>query len=364
MKRREFLKGATLATGAVAASTLAAPAIAQGMRELKLVTTWPKNFPGLGTWAQRFADMVTAASDGKLTIKLFAAGELVPPFESFDAVSSGAADMYHAAEYYWQGKHKAFNFYTAVPYGFTANEIDAWINFGGGQELWDELSAGFNIKSLACGNTGVQMGGWFNKEINSLDDYKGLKIRMPGLGGEVLRRIGAAAVTLPGGEIFSSLQSGAIDATEWVGPWNDLAFGFYKVTKYYYWPGFHEPGSTLAVGMNKDVWESFSPSDQALVKACATAENNLSFAEFNARNNDSLDVLINKHNVQLRQMPNDVMNAIGTASGEVVAEVGEVDDIGKRTYESFLAFRKQAISWSKVSDQAFQNARLLPFKYS
>lgn len=363
MKRRDFLRGATLATGAVAASTLAAPAIAQGMRELKMVTTWPKNFPGLGTGAQRFADRVTNSSDGKLTVKLFAAGELVPPFESFDAVSSGAADMYHAADYYWQGKHKAFNFFTAVPYGFTANEIDAWISFGGGQELWDELAAGFNLKNLACGNTGVQMGGWFNKEINSLDDYKGLKIRMPGLGGETLRRIGAAAVTLPGGEIFSSLQSGAIDATEWVGPWNDLAFGFYKVTKYYYWPGFHEPGSTLATGINKDVWESFSPSEQALVKNCAAAENNQMFAEYNARNNASLDVLINKHDVQLRQMPDAVMNAIGAASGEVVGEVGDVDEIGAKIYNSFMAFRKQAISWSKVSDQAFQNSRLLPFKY-
>ena len=363
MKRRDFLKNATLATGAIAVSSLAAPAIAEGVRELKMVTTWPKNFPGLGTGAQRFADSVGKVSGGKIKVKLFAAGELVPAMESFDAVSTGAADMYHAAEYYWQGKHKAFNFFTAVPYGFTASEIDSWINFGGGQELWDELAAGFNLKNISCGNTGVQMGGWFNKEINSLDDYKGLKIRMPGLGGEVLRRIGAAAVTLPGGEIFSSLQSGAIDATEWVGPWNDLAFGFYKVTKYYYWPGFHEPGASLAVGTNKDVWDSFSPSDQALLKSCAATENNKMFSEYNARNNDALDVLINKHNVQLRQMPDDVMNEIGNMSGDVVGEVGDVDDIGARIYNSFIKFRKQSISWSKISEQAYLASRLLPFKY-
>lgn len=364
MKRRQFLKGATAAAGAAAAvSTIASPAIAQGKRELKLVTTWPKNFPGLGTGAQRFADSITAATDGRLNVKLFAAGELVPPFESFDAVSTGAADLYHGVEYYWQGKHTAFNFFGTVPFGLTAGEMSSWINFGGGQELWDELSAQFNIKGFQCGNTGVQMGGWFNKEINSLEDFKGLKIRMPGLGGEVLRRIGASAIALPGGEIFPSLQSGAIDATEWVGPWNDLAFGFYKVTKYYYWPGFHEPGPILSVGFNKDVWDSLSDADKATVSACAGAENDRSYAEFNARNNDALNTLIKKHGVQLRQMPDDVMQAIGQASGEVVAEVAEIDDLSKRIYESFIAFRRQSISWSKIAEQAFLNARLLPFKY-
>jgi len=364
MKRRQFIKGAAAASVAgAAASALSTPAIAQGMRELKMVTTWPKNFPGLGTGAQRLADSITAASDGKLTVKLFAAGELVPAFESFDAVSSGTADMYHGAEYYWQGKHKAFNFFTAVPYGFTANEIDAWLNFGGGQQVWDELAAGFNLKSFAAGNTGVQMGGWFNKEVNSLEDYKGLKIRMPGLGGEVLRRIGAAAVTLPGGEIFPALQSGAIDATEWVGPWNDLAFGFYKITKFYYWPGFHEPGSTLACGINKSVWDSFSPADQALIQACCQAENNRSYSEFNAKNGDALDTLVNKHGVQLRKMPDAVMNEIGKQSGIVVREVGEVDAIGKKILGSYLDFRGKAIAWGKLSEQAYTNSRLLPFKY-
>ncbi len=364
MKRRQFIKSAAAAgVAGAAASALSAPAIAQGMRELKMVTTWPKNFPGLGTGAQRLADSITAASGGKLTVKLYAAGELVPPFESFDAVSSGTADMYHAAEYYWQGKHKAFNFFTAVPYGFTANEIDAWLNYGGGQQLWDELAAGFNLKSLAAGNTGVQMGGWFNKEVNSLEDYKGLKIRMPGLGGEVLRRIGAAAVTLPGGEIFPALQSGAIDATEWVGPWNDLAFGFYKITKYYYWPGFHEPGSTLACGMNKGVWDSFSPAEQAMIEACCHAENNRSYSEFNAKNGDALATLINKHGVQLRKMPDPVMNEIGKQSGLVVREVGDVDAIGKKILDSYLDFRAKAIGWSKLSEQAYFNSRLLPFKY-
>lgn len=367
MQRRDFLKGATIAAGAAglaAASAFPTPAISQGMRELKLVTTWPKNFPGLGTGAQRFADAVTRVTGGKLTVKLFAAGELVPPFESFDAVSSGTADMYHAAEYYWQGKHKAFNFFTAVPYGFIAPEIDSWINWGGGQELWDELSAGFNLKSLPCGNTGVQMGGWFNKEIKSVEDLKGLKIRMPGLGGEVLRQLGAAAVTLPGGEITPALQSGAIDATEWVGPWNDLAFGFYKYTKYYYWPGFHEPGSTLAVGINKGVWDSFTTEEKAIVTACAHQENSLQYAEYNARNTTALQTLLDKHGVQLRQFDDSVMNAIGEVSGRVVADVATVDNLGERVYKSFIAFRQQAIAWNKIAEGGFTQARLLPFRYN
>ena len=363
LPRRGFLKAAGLGTAAVAASTFAAPAIAEGHRELRMVTTWGKNFPGLGTGAQRFADRIGKATDGKLTIKLFAGGELVPPFECHDAVSSGAADMYHAAEYYWQGKHKAYSFFAAVPFGFTASEIDSWIMFGGGQELWDELGDRFGIKHLPCGNTGVQWGGWFNKEINSLDDMKGLKMRMPGLGGEVLRRIGASSISLPGGEIFPALQAGTIDATEFVGPWNDLAFGFYKVAKYYYWPGWHEPGTTLSMGINKDVWSSLSKSEQEIVTSSAYTENNMLLAEFNAKNSGALNTLVTKHGVQLREMPADVLNAIGEISGQVVRETADVDDLGKRILESYLNFRQMAIADSRSTLEAYYSARRLPFKY-
>ncbi len=360
MKRRQFLTGAAVA-GLVAA--FPAPAVAQGQRQLKMVTTWPKNFPGLGTGAQRLADRIGRMSGGKLAVKLFAANELVPPFESFDAVSSGAADLYHAAEYYWQGKSKAFNFFAAVPFGMTAAEINAWIYHGGGQKEWDKLSAKFNLKPFLCGNTGVQMGGWFNKEIHSVEDYKGLKIRMPGLGGEVLRRIGAAAVTLPGSEIFPSLQSGAIDATEWVGPWNDLAFGFYKVAKFYYYPGFHEPGTALSCAVNLKVWESLSAEHKAIIEAATAAENDFMLAEFNARNNDALAVLRSKHGVKLRRFSDSTLLAIGAAAGVVVSEVGASDVFTGGVYDSFIDFRKKSIAWSKLSDQAFWKARLLPFKY-
>lgn len=355
MDRRSFLT--TSAVGAVGAATLSAPALAQGAQEVKMVTTWPRNFPGLGTGAQRVADRITAATEGRITVKLFAAGELVPAFESFDAVSSGAAEMYHGADYYWQGKHTGFNFITAVPLGLTAAEQEAWIHFGGGQELWDELAAQFGVKGFLAGNTGVQMGGWFRNPITSIDDMKGLKMRMPGLGGEVLRQIGASAVALPGGEIFPALQAGTIDATEWVGPYNDMAFGFQQVLKNYMYPGFHEPGSALSVGMNKGWWDGLAEHDKAIVEACCHAENDVMMAEFNARNGDSLEKLISEHGVTLHRFPDDVWKEIADASEEVVAGTGSADDIGKRIYESYAQFRKKVRGWTKLSEWAYVDAR-------
>jgi TRAP-type mannitol/chloroaromatic compound transport system substrate-binding protein len=357
MDRRSFIKKAGLATGAAtAAAAFPMPAISQGMMELKMVTTWPKNFPGLGTGAERVAADITAMTEGRLTVKVYAAGELVPPFESFDAVSTGTAEMYHAADYYWQGKHKGFNFWTAVPMGLTKPEIDAWIGVLGGQELWDELALGFNVKGIQAGNTGVQMGGWFAKEINSLEDLKGLKFRMPGLGGEVLRRLGASVVALPGGEIFPALQSGAIDGTEWVGPWNDLAFGFYKVVKNYYWPGFHEPGSSLTVGINKSVWEGLSSSDQAIIKAACQADNSFMYAEFMGNNGTALETLVNEHGVQLKEFPHEVFDEIARVSEEVVEEAAE-DDIGKRILESYKTARRQVGEWGRIAEQSYLDAR-------
>lgn len=364
MKRRDFIAAGAVAGAAAAAGSFPKPAIAQERREVKMVTTWPKNFPGLGTGAQRFADRVTAMTEGRLTVQVYAAGELVPPFESFDAVSNGSAEMWHGAAYYWQGKSPAFNFFAAVPFGLLASEMNAWIYHSGGQALWDELSEPFNLKCMMCGNTGVQMGGWFNREIASLDDFQGLTYRMPGLGGEVLRRIGANAVALPGGEIYPALESGAIDGTEWVGPWNDLAFGFYKVTQYYYYPGFHEPGTALDCGINLDFWNSLSDTDRTIISAAAEAETALMLAEFDARNADALRTLLDEHGVELKKFSNDVLNAIGEASGAVVKEVGEGgDDLTRRIYESFMAARGTAIAWTKIAHSAYADARLLPFPY-
>lgn len=358
MKRRDLLKTA-VGTGlaGVAASSFAAPAVASGTKQLKMVTSWPKDFPGLGTGAQRIADNITEMSDGKLEVKLFAAGELVPALEVFDAVSSGTADLYHSAAYYFQGKSKALNFFSTVPFGLTASELNAWINFGGGQELWDEVSRQFNMRSFLAGNTGTQMGGWYKRKVQTLEDFKGFKIRMPGLGGEVLRHLGATVVNLPGGEIYPALQSGTIDGTEWVGPWNDMALGVYKVAKFYHYPGFHEPGTALETSVNNDLWESLSASEQAIIKSAARAENDLMLAEYQAKNAQNLEVLLSKEDVELVRFSDEVLSELEKISGDVVKEVAESDPMAKKVYESFIAFREKAVKWADISEHAIMRAR-------
>ncbi|WND02528.1 TRAP transporter substrate-binding protein [Temperatibacter marinus] len=366
ISRRGLVKGLGLAG---AASLVAAcskqeasdckesAAVLTGKRTLKLVTTWPKNFPGLGTGPQRFADRVTEMTEGRITIKLYAAGELVGALGAFDAVSQGKADLYHGAEYYWQGKAPAFPFFTAVPMGMTTNELNAWIYYGGGQELWDELSARFNVKALLCGNTGTQMGGWFRNEINSIDDFQGLKIRMPGLGGEVFRRLGATPVTKAGGEIFQALSQGNIDATEWVGPWNDLAFGFHSIVKNYYTSGIHEPGAALAVGFNKEIWDSFSKTDQAMIKAAAAEENSMMYAEYNAQNARALRTLVNEHGVKLLQFPDDIRQRLAEESYKVIEEVSQTDDLSKRIYDSYRSAKSDGMYWGEFAEDYFTQSR-------
>lgn len=359
LDRRSFLKKTGTVAGAAATATLAAPAIAAGVKELKMVTSWPRKYPGLGMAAYRFAKRFEAATDGRYKIKLYGGGEYVPALKCLDAVQEGAADLYHSAEYYYQGKSKALAFFTSVPFGFRADEMDAWLHHGGGQKLWDETSAQFGVKPFACGNTGSQMGGWFKKPINSTEDFKGLKMRIPGLGGDVLAALGGTPVTLAGIDILPSLQSGAIDASEWVGPYNDLAFGLYKVAKHYYYPGFHEPGPTLSLGVGLKLWEGMSVSDKTILEACALAENNYDLAEFNAKNATSLDVLINRHKVQVKEFSDEIFIAIGEASKGVLAQAGNSDPLTKKVYESYMAFRKLALTWSEYSDQAYMRKRAL-----
>ncbi len=305
------------------------------------------------------AKAVSEMTDGRLDIKVYAAGELVGALECFGATSTGAADMYHAAEYYWQGKTKGFSFFTAVPMGMTATELMGWIDHGGGQALWEDLSSDFNIKAFQAGNTGHQTGGWFKKEINSVEDFKGLKIRMPGLGGDVIRALGGAAVNLPGGEIYQALQSGAIDATEWVGPWNDLAFGFYREAPYYYAPGFHEPGASLSLGINIDVWNSFSASDKAIIRYACKSTNDLSLGEYNYRNALALNTLRNEHGIEPRTLPDDALKQMGEASQDVLAGLSSSDPKTAAIYQSFSKSLKLQRPWTEMSDGAFIRARTL-----
>ncbi|KEQ16654.1 TRAP transporter substrate-binding protein [Endozoicomonas numazuensis] len=371
MKRRNFLASIGLAATASllagcgepessATSTSAVPAEpAKSTYEWKMVTSWPKNFPGLGMGPERFSKLVDEMSDGRLTVKVYGGGELVPPLEVFDAVSNGTADMGHSGAYYWKGKEPAAQFFATVPFGLNAQEISSWIHYGGGQELWDDLYKPFNLKPFAGGNSGVQMAGWFNKEINSLEDLKGLKMRIPGMGGEVFKRLGGVPVNLPGGEIFTALQTGTIDATEWVGPYNDLAFGLYKAAKYYYYPGWHEPGTMLEFTVNLEKWNALPADLQAIVTTAARAVNQDMIDEYTARNNAALKQLVEEHGVQLKKLPDDVLKQLKTISEEVVAETRGDSEQAKRIYESYDAFRKQSVEYHNISEVAYYQAREL-----
>ncbi len=357
MKRRDLLKGGAVAAASAGVTTLAAPAIAQSRIEIAMVTTWPRDFPGLGTGAQRFAQRLNDISEGRFQVEYFAGGERVGPFDSFDEVASGNAQMYHAADYYWKGKHPAWAYFTGVPFGLTYTEMNAWVRFAGGQELWDELAAEYGLKNLMCGNTGLQMGGWFRKEMNSPDDFKGLKMRIPGLGGDVLAKLGASPVSLPGAQIYENLISGAIDATEWVGPWNDAAMKFYEAAKYYYYPGMHEPNAMLAAGINKDFWESLTSAEQTMIEAAAATENDYMMSEYNAKNGASLTKLINEEGVQLYEFNDDIYDAFGEAAEEVFAETVEHSDLARRVHDSFVRARSDIGGWLKIADQSYLRQR-------
>lgn len=323
----------------------------------KMVTTWPKNTPGMGTGAQALANNIKEMSNGRLDIKVYAAGELVPALEVFDAVSRGTAQMGHGTAYYWKGKVPAAQFFSTVPFGFNAQEFNSWIAYGGGLQLWEEIYAPFNLIPMVAGNAGVQMGGWFNKEINSLADFQGLKMRMPGLGGEVLKKVGASPITLPASEVFTALQTGTIDATEWVGPYNDLAFGLYKAAKYYYYPGWHEPGSAVEAIINKDAFEALPKDLKAIVRSAVQQANLDMINEFTALNNAALQTLVNEHHVILKPFPRDLLEALKKASTETLEEVAANDPESQKVYDSFKSFLAPVSEWHDISERAYINAR-------
>ncbi|MEO0549469.1 MAG: TRAP transporter substrate-binding protein [Pseudomonadota bacterium] len=366
--RRKLLGAATLGAAGVAATacsqsasdgTPGAPAIVKRRTRLTMTTTWPKDLPGLGMAATRIGQRIEALSEGQITVNVYAAGELVPAFEAFDTVASGNADMYHGAEYYWQSKSKAFNFFTAVPMGMSAPEIMGWIDFGGGQALWEELSGQYGVIAFQGANSGHQMGGWFKREVNSLDDFRGLKMRIPGLGGDVIRALGGAAESLPGNEIYQALQTGRIDATEWVGPWNDYFLGFHREAKFYYGPGFHEPGSSLAMGMNREKWDSLTPTEQNIIRSACSEVNHLSVGEFTYQNAVYLEKLVTEEDIELRQFPEDVMARVQEVSADIRSDAGSGGDLERRIYESFEDALRKSRSWANIADGPYLASREL-----
>ena len=348
--RRAFL--------ATAAGAVSMPAVAraQEMVTWRMVTSWTRNLPGPGITAQRLADRIGTMSGGRLEIELHAAGELVPALEVFDAVQGGTAEMAHTASFFWAGKMPAAQFFTSVPFGLLPLEHAAWIEHGGGQGLWDELYAPFGVKPFMAGNTGTSMGGWFRKEITSLADLQGLRFRIPGLGGEMMRRIGANPTMVPPPEVLPALQSGAIDATEFLGPWSDLAAGFYKAAPYYYWPGLHEPNGTGEAIVSLEAWDRLPPDLKAVVENACLAEAAYAVAEAEWHDQAALDELV-RLGAKLRRFPPDVEQAAREAASQVLAAFDANGGLDQRIYRSFAAMQSRAVSWSRHASQAFLEAR-------
>ncbi|MBN2809252.1 MAG: TRAP transporter substrate-binding protein DctP [Deltaproteobacteria bacterium] len=362
MKRRDILKKAGVGAVGLGAAGLALKprkASADKVYNWKMVTTWPPHFPVLGEAADFTAKWIEEMSGGRIKITVYGGGELVPALQVFDAVSSGTVEMGHGASYYWAGKHPATQFFAAVPFGLNAQGMNAWVVAGGGQALWDELYAKFNLKGFAAGNTGVQMGGWFNKEINTIDDLKGLKMRIPGLGGKVLAKAGGNAVLVAGGEIYTSLDRGVIDATEWVGPYHDSKMGFYKAAKYYYSPGWHEPGTTLECMVNKQKFDALPKDLQAIIETACYRSNMWSLCEFEAKNNQYLKELVEKHHVQLRQFPDAVLAQLKKYNNEVLEELAAHDALSKKICDAYLAFQKQYNEWNTISEERYAKLKHL-----
>ncbi len=321
----------------------------------KMVTTWPPNFPVFQEGVDRFANDVKIMSGGRLDIKVYAGGELVPPLQTFDAVSQGTVEIGHGAAYYWAGKIPAGVFFTSVPFGLNAQSMTSWLYGAGGLELWQDLYKDYGLVPFPMGNTGVQMGGWFNKRINSLKDIKGLKMRMPGLGGKVLAKAGGVPVLLAGGEIYTALERGTIDATEWVGPYHDERLGLNRAAKYYYYPGWHEPGSELEILVNKKAYDSLPADLQKIVETSARANSLWMTAQFEALNIKSLNVLQDK-NVTTLKFPDDVIRELRKLSDEVYEEQAAKDPQFKKIYDAFNDYRTKSQAWNKISEAAYQEA--------
>ena len=364
LDRRDFLKKGSLA--AITASTVLGVACSakEEKKEIpninfnkqykwKLTTTWPPNFPILGEGCKMVAEWIRVMSGGRMEITVYGGGELIPALEAFDAVSNGAIEMGSGAAYYWAGKIPAAQFFASVPFGMNAQQVNAWLLSGGGMALWETNYAQYNLVPFPSGNTGVQMGGWFNKEINSMEDIKGLKMRMPGLGGKVLDRAGGTAVLSPGSELYTNLERGIIDATEWVGPYHDYIMGFPEVAKYYYYPGWHEVGTVFEMFVNKEKLESLPMDLQEIVKTAILRLNMWMLSEFEAKNSIYLDKIKNEGRVALKKFPREVLDAFKKLTKEAIEEMAEADPTSRKIYTAYRNFEQTIKGWARISEKVY-----------
>lgn len=359
MNRRSFLRTSALGGTAAAATTLAAPAIAQGRTTWRMVTTWPRNFPGLGTGAQRLADRITEGSDGQLTVELYSAGEIVPALQSIDAVIDGSAECMHGAAYYWMNKSQALAFFTGVPFGMTSRELAAWVRYMGGQEIWDQVYDQFGLVGFLSGDTGTQAGGWFQNELTGLADIQGLRFRTPGIGGQCWQRIGASVTNLAAGEIFAALQGGTLDAAEFVGPYNDLALGFHQVRDHYYTSSFVEPGLATEFVVDKAKYSELSPALREVVRSAAQAEYDQTASEFYANDPIALRTLVEQHGVIVHPaFPDEILEAGANAARDIILEFRESSDaLTRETAESYIAALNILRTRTEGTDMGFLRAR-------
>jgi TRAP-type mannitol/chloroaromatic compound transport system substrate-binding protein len=358
MDRRLVLKRTLTAGAAAGAASLAAPALSQGRIEWRMVTTWPKNFPGLGVGAENLARRINTMSGGRFTVKVFSAGEMVPPLQALDAVINGTAEMSHGAAYYWQNKNVGLSFFTGVPYGMTSRELAAWVRILGGQQIWDEIYDQFGVQGFLSGDTGTQAGGWFRKEIKTVADIKGLRFRTPGLGGQVWAKLGASVTNLAASEIFQALQAGTLDAAEFVGPYNDLALGFYQIAKNYYFPSFIEPGLATEAVVNKSKFRALPADLQEIVRTACQAEYDQVASDMVANDPRALEVLVSKHGVKVHQFSDDILGAGAKAAAEVLTAVRNSDNaLAKKTAESYIASLNLLRTRAESTDTPFLRAR-------
>ena len=345
--------------GGVSATAIAAPSIAsaQSVIQWRMATSWPRNLPGPGVTAQRLADRIQAMSAGRIEITLYSAGEIMPALEVLDGVGSGAAHIGHTAAVFWAGKMSAAPFFLAIPFGLTPPEHATWIEHGGGQALWDELYADFNVKPFMAGNTGMSMGGWFRNELTSVSDLKGLRFRMPGLGGQLYQPFGVVQMSMAPGEILQGLQAGGLDAAEFAGPSSDLALGFYKAASYYYWPGIHEPNGTGECLINAGVWSDLPDDLKAVVSNACAAENAFALAEAEFRNAIALKRLVEEKNVQLRRFPDDLIDQARESAAALLQGFKDRGGIEARIHDSYIAILNQLRPWSEISLEAYLGAR-------
>jgi len=353
MKRRTFLKSAALS---VAAAPVAAPAIAQSTPEIKwrLASSFPKSLDTIYGGASVISDRVAAATDGKFQIRVFAGGEIVPAFQVLDAVQNGTIECGHSASYYYVGKDPTFAFDTAIPFGLNARQQNAWMYHGGGLDLMREFFKTYNIRQIPAGNTGAQMGGWFRKEIKTVDDLNGLKFRIGGFAGKVLTKLGVVPQQIPGGDIYPALEKGTIDAAEWVGPYDDVKLGFYKIAKYYYYPGWWEGGPQLSLYVNINQWEALPKSYQAILEAAAAEANVWMVAKYDAQNMAALRTLVGD-GTQLKPFSKEIMEASYKAAFELYDETAAANAAFKKVYEAWKPFRQDQYLWFRVCENSFDN---------